>query len=67
MCPNFKGNVRCSQYDLSRLAEDHFTDIVNTVYLGVIDLEDTNDIVRLSKVALASSSRLCIVSLHLPR
>lgn len=36
------------QHDLSRLAEDHLANIINSVYFGMIYLEDTDDIVRLS-------------------
>ena len=43
-----------SQYDLSRLAEDHLSNIIDTVYFRVVELEHTNDVVGLSKVALVS-------------
>ena len=38
-----------SQYDLSRLAEDHLSNIIDTVYFRVVELEHTNDVVGLHK------------------
>jgi hypothetical protein len=41
-----------SQDDLSRLAEDHLPDIVDTIDFRVVELEHTNDVVGLCKTAL---------------
>lgn len=43
-----------SQNDLSRLAEDHLSDIVDTVHFRMVELEYTNDVIGLFEVALVS-------------
>ena len=58
-----------SQNDLSRLAEDHLSDIVDTVHFRVIELEHTNDVIGLFKGAALVWLEDCIQRscIHIPR
>lgn len=51
MGPRHYEQARNLQYDLSRFAKNHLSDIVDAVHFRVVKLEYANDVVRLYKVA----------------